>query len=174
MDKENLTILLVAIYGNMQTQMEKVELCNEYGVPRKPKTLNEEETIKLYGFISNKLRNLSRTQLQSKARLFNKMVKSLFNEEQLVNNYLMALMLYRAYLDDYASPMERNMHKNKVSSQIKVFEDIYAKNKKKYKDIQKVTSRVVDNLIRILTDRPQLTDEIRNLYSKRYLKGVQK
>jgi len=170
MNDENLLILFVSIYGNMQTQMEKVDMCDKNGIPKKPENLNEQDTVKLYEFIAEKLRGLSKEQIQAIATKFNDMVKTLLNEEQMVNNYLMAMMLYRNYFDDISGVFERSMHGGKVARQIEVFEKVYAKDEEQYRGIKKTTGRVVDNLWRILTDRPQLTDEIRDLKSKRYLR----
>lgn len=170
MDKENLLILFVAIYGNMQTQMERVGLCDKFGVPKKAESLIEEDTVKLYNFVAGKLIGVKKDRLEVEAAKFNNMVKKLVNENQMVNNYLMAMMLFRNYFDDEASAFERNLHSGKIVRQIEVFEKVYLKDKEKYAGIKKTTARVVDNLWRILINRPQLTDEIRDLRSKRFLR----
>lgn len=172
MDKENTRILLVAVYGNMQHIMNGVGLVSDKGAPlgAKSQNINETEGLDIYKYLGRKIQHLRKFELNFYADKFNEIVGNLINEENLVNNYLMAMMLLRNYLNEEAIPMERIMVGGKVDRQIGVFEKIFAGNKEEYKNIQKVTGRVADNMWRILNDRPQLSDEVRNARAKRFVR----
>lgn len=172
MNKENLRILIVSIYGLMQTELDAVKLLSDNGAPKKSKhhDLIEEESLKIYHWLASKIVHLKDQELVFYAKKFNKIVESLVNEENLVNNYLMALMLLRNYFDEVANKPEQIIYKHKVARQIKVYEDVFSKDKEEYKGIQKVTSRVADNIWRVLNDQLQLSDEVRDARAKRFLK----
>ena len=172
MTKQNIEILLVAVYGNFQKHFHKIGLVDDTGTPIPKKKMNLDETrrVSLYDFVSYKLHSLSRIQLQSRADEFNDLVGKLINEEQLVDNYLMAIMLLRNYLDELAIPIERNAHINKINDVIKLFESMENTEENDFREIKKITARVTDNIWRILTGKAQLSDEIRDLRARRFVK----
>lgn len=163
-------MLFVGIFGFFQLEMKEVNLVDDKGVPIKDRKrpLEEQETIDLYNDISYRLRGVHQGEITRLAGKVNEMVTGqLVNNKGLINNYLLALMMYREWLDEFGNRAEQIRFLGKVNRQIKIYEEL---EDERCKDIRKETYRVSNNIYRILTGRPQLTDEIRNLRARRFVK----
>lgn len=170
MKDEEYLKLMVCIYGMMQLELRAVDIVDDKGVPIKDKRrpLEEQESVDLYNEISYKLRALNQNQLKTTAQEVNKIVEGkLVNNKGKVNNYLLALMLYREYLDLIATTFERNRFMNKVGRQIRIYEELEGD---EYKRTRRETYRVANNLFRIFIGRPQLDDDLRDKMMKRWMK----
>lgn len=163
-------MLFVSIYGFFQLEMREVGLLDKQGRPTKDRKrpLDETESIDLYNEISQKVKNIPEGELKRLAGKVNEVVKNqLVNNKGKINNYLMALMLYRNWLDEIGSIFEQNRFLAKVNRQIAIYEKLEGSN---YAEIRKESYRVADNLYRIWTDKPQLDDELRDLRAKRFVR----
>lgn len=170
MEKDNYEMLFVAIYGFQQLEMRAVDLVDDKGVPTKDqkRPLEELETIDLYNEVSKRLKHLNQPQVQATAKKVNDIVMNqLVNNQSKINNYLLALMLFREWLDLEGTTFERNRFAGKVGRQIAIYEALEGE---KYKDIRKETYRVANNLFRVFIGKPQLDDDLRDLMAKRWMK----
>lgn len=169
MNKHILLKFLAGLYGFMQLELKDSKLVNKDGAPKPTKNMSllESDGIAIYKYLSGRVKHLDVRQIREYAEYTNAVTKKLINEEKLVNNYLLALMLYRSYLDELAPRDEQILMLAKVGRSIQHYELIKGK---KYSKIRKTTSRCADNIWRVFTGRAQLGDDVRDLLAKRYLK----
>lgn len=167
MNEETLLKFYVSLYGRCQIEMAAVGLVDKNGVPKSTKGMSETEKdgIKIYDFLSYKVKGLTVEKLHELASYTNELMMKLLNENKYINNYLLGMMQYRLFLQDEASVYEKNLMLPKVERSIKFY-----KTHVKDDDIVRTTSRVADNIYRLFTDRLQLSDEVRDARAKRFIR----
>jgi len=158
---------IVGVYGRLQIELIEMNLINENGSPKKRKELKRTDPVLLdglyiYDSLANRVANLSTDEINSFANVTNEKVHKLFNENYQINNYILAMMLYRNFLQDFGTTFEKNLLLNKTIRNIDAFTESISD-----KDLVKHTHRVADNLWRQFNGKAQLDDEIRNkLFTK--------
>lgn len=171
MDNQTMLEFNVGIYGRMQLEMRELDLVDENGVPRPTKHMSarEQDAVAVYNHLSYKVRGIDSKKLHELAQRTNDIAKSLVNEETLINNYLLAMMLMRSYLQDLAPKSEQIMVFPKINRMIDMYENLEGE---EYAKIRKTTFRVADNMWRVFTGKAQLSDEIRDLRAKKFIRSV--
>ena len=161
---------LVGVYGFMQLSMIDVGLLSKKGVPLKCKKPlpSEVDAVAIYNWLSDQLKDVGVGKLRSLAVDMDTAVSKLFNDHKVVNNFLLSLLLLRAYVDD-STKMEQILLSGKINRLIDVVDGAVSDEEFDV-TIKKTTSRTADNLYRQYIGKPQLTDEVRNAYFKRIVK----
>lgn len=163
--------ILLSIYGRMQEEMVAIGLVdNKTGrvLKVKKKNINEEDGVKIYEHIFSQINHLSVEQVGEYAQKTNDILNILLNDKEApINNYLLAMILYRNYLEEFANGYEKTLMEGKVRRSIELFESFTTQ---EYKDIRKNTARAADNIYRVFTGRLQLSDEVRDARFKRIIK----
>ena len=169
MNKETLLKLYVGLYGFVQIEMREVGLLNEDASPKPTKHMNdiEKDGVAIYDHLCWKVKGLSVERLHEIAEFTNDIVRSLINEEQIINNYLLAMMLFRCYLDDEAPKYEQIKMLPKVNRSIRHYEQLEGE---QYKKIARTTHRCADNMWRVFTGKAQLSDAVRDAKASKYLR----
>lgn len=158
---------IAGIFGRSQLEMIAVGLLNDDGSPKKEKRKepHHEDAIKIYDHLSEKVKNIGAAKLNEMAEETNKVAKNLINDDTLINNYLLAMMLYRLYLQEEASGLEKNMMLPKVQRQLQIYEQLDGE---EYQKIRRTTHRVADNIWRAWNGKAQLSDELRDVISSKF------
>ncbi len=169
MNEETRINYLVGVFGFFQLAMKDVGLLDKHGVgPAKRRKMlsHEQDALAIYDWVGEQLKEFSTTQLRPRGALMDKAVGKLLNDHKVVNNYLLALLLLRDYIDEQGSKMEQILMTPKINRLVDVVdgavsdEDFDA-------DIKRTTARTSDNLYRQYVDKAQLSDEVRDVYFKR-------
>lgn len=158
----------VGIYGFMQLSMIDVGLLDNQGFPIKKKkpTQTEQDAIWLYNWVSDKLRELNTAQLRSLGAETDKRVQKLISDHSVVNNYLLSIYLFREYVDNDADKFEQGLLRPKIDRIINLLDEAVT-DEEFDADIRRTTARTADNIYRQITERPQLSDEVRDAKFKR-------
>lgn len=157
------------LLARIQLEFVHSGILSDKGIPVDPKNYAEDakDGVAIYNYVKQKLVD-NRVSYETALKYVdegNAMVKKLVNDEQIVNKYLLSLMLLRLYLDEEGSKAEQIMIKPKVERSLKLFglDD-------EEKKLRKTTHRVADNLWRQFIGRPQLGDDLRDNRFKRIIK----
>ena len=137
-------------------------------IKKKKRKTSEEDGVALYLWVSDQLKEIPVISLRKRASIMDARVKKLFNENKTVNNFLLGLLLLRLLIDD-SGRMEQLMVLPKINRVIDLVDEAISDEEFSI-DIKRTTARVADNLYRQYTGRAQLTDEIRDLKMKRFVK----
>ena len=156
----NETEYLVGVYARLQLSLRERNLLNENGSPKKLKRVppNETDTLNIYILLSEKIRNVTKAQINLMAEETNKKVQNLVDQDD-VNNTLLAVYLIHLYLEDKDKDLFSNLILPKTR-RLLAYEGINPA-------IRRTTSRIADNIYRQFQDRPQVSNEIRDLRWKR-------
>ena len=162
---------IVGIYGRSQIEMIAIDLLNDDGSPKPTKNMSadEKDAIAIYNHLSYKIKGIGSKKLNELGEYSNEVAKKLINEDTLVNNYLLAMMLYRTYLQDIVGRFERDKILPKVNRQVKVFEGLEGS---EFAKTRKTTARVADNIWRVFTGKAQLSDEVRDLRANKFIRSA--
>jgi len=160
----------VGVYGFMQLSMMDVGLLDDRGVVKKTKGLSptEQDGVAIYRWVSDQIRHVPAEKLKPLAAKTDARVRKLLNEHTKVNNYLLSVLLLRAYVDD-ADKATQILVGSKIN---RVIESLDAAVTSEEFDalIRRTTARTADNIYRQFIGRPQLSDEVREARFKR-IKG---
>ncbi len=168
------TILFAGSFGFAQLSMRDVGLLNKDGSPAKKKkhmTAIELDGMGIYIWLSDKLKEFDGNQIRVKASVVDGMVKKLFNEKKIINNYLLSLYILREWLDNDGGRFEQDMMLPKINRIVAAMDEEISDGRFD-SDIKKVTRRVADNIYRQWSGKPQITDDIRDLNSKRFMRNI--
>ncbi len=159
---------LVGVFGFLQISMKDVKLLDDKG--RTPKKRNkmlmsEQDALAIYEWVGEQLNGFETHELRPKARRMDEAVKKLNNTHQTVNNFLLALMLLRAYIDNEATVMEQVLISPKINRLIEVVDGAVS-DEVFTPEIKRTTWRTSDNLYRQYAGLIMLGDEVRDLKMK--------
>ena len=160
---------LVGIFGFLQLSMKDVNLLDDKG--RGPKKRNklkmsEQDALKIYDWVGEQLHSFETYELRPRAQRMDRAVKKLNNGHKTVNNFLLALMLLRSYMDSEAPLMESILMSGKINRLIDVVDGAVSDEEFNV-EIKKTTWRTADNLYRQYAELPMLSDEVRDAKYKR-------
>ncbi len=164
--------LLCGVFGFLQLSMMDVGLLGKHGELLKKKSKmvpSEQDGIAIYEWVSFQLIKFPVGELRKKASVTDGYVKKLLNEHQVVNNFLLSLLLLREYLDEQGSKAEQILMLGKITRLIDVVDEAVSDDDFDV-TIKKTTWRTADNIYRQFAGKAQLTDEIRDLKAKRFLR----
>lgn len=165
----NKTEYFAGCFGFLQLSMQDVDLLDKYGVPIKKKLLpTEADALAVYKWLSDQIKDVPARELRKMASVTDERVGKLINEDKTVNNFLLGLLLLRAYLDEEAPKHEQLMVLPKIHRLIDLV-DSAVSDEEFDADIKKATARVADNLFRQAVGKLQLSDEVRDAKFKRIL-----
>jgi hypothetical protein len=174
MDKETRLDYLVGVFGFFQLSMIDIELLDSKGRPPKKRNKllpTEQDALKIYDWVSEQLYSVEPPELKRRAKRMDEAVKRLNNDHQVVNNYLLALLLLRAYMDDEATKMEASLILPKINRLIDLV-DATVSAEEFSPEIRRTTARTADNLFRQYVGKPMLSDEVRDAKHKKWLRRV--
>ena len=99
------------------------------------------------------------------ARETDKRVSKLISDHKVVNNFLLALMLLREYVDEDGTKMEQLMLQPKINRLIEMIDGAISDDDFDV-DIKRTTSRTANNIYRQFVGKCQLSDEVRDAKNK--------
>ena len=169
MTKETRLDFLVGIFGFFQLAMIDVKLLNEKGNPPKKRNKlkpSEQDALKIYDWVGDQLHQFETYELRPRAKRMDDAVKKLLNEHKVVNNYLLALLLLRSYIDSASTTAERILMSPKINRLVDVVDGAVS-DEEFSADIKRTTWRTADNLFRQYVGKAQLSDEVRDAQFKR-------
>ena len=172
MDEETRLNYLVGIFGFFQLSMIDVKLLSPKGVPPKKRnklSMHEHDALAIYDWVGEQLKGYSTSNLKPKAVIMDTAVKKLNNDAKYVNNYLLALLLLRAYMDEQGSKMEQVVISPKIDRLVDLV-DSAVSDEEFTVEIKKTTARVADNLYRQYVGLCQLSDQVRDARFKKLTK----
>lgn len=179
MNEEKRYLLMIGLYGRFQIEMIDLDMINSDGSVKskmrkyyeqdgetrwRPLGLHEVRAIEIYKWIREQMKNISEEELNKKAEYTNEVAHKIINEAREVNNFLLALLMFQMYVDqDGAKDLQFKMNP-KIDELVAYFQSF---DTEEHKAIRKATYRCADNMFRVFTDRPQLSDEVRDAKFKR-------
>jgi hypothetical protein len=159
---------IVGLYGRMQLELIEADILAKNGMPKgKQKELIYQDALAIYEGLAYKVKGLSAEQINDMAEYTNDVTKKLINEDTLINNYLLALMLYSLYLTEFGNRSEQITILPKVHRNITAHQELASDD---YKGVFKTTNRVADNMWRVFNNRLQLSDELRDKRANKILR----
>ena len=153
---------LVGVYGFLQLSMKDVGLLDTRGVPIKKKmNMNEQDGIAIYNWVADEIKSVPLHHLRELGKETDKRVSKLISDHTIVNNFLLAIMLLREYVDNDATRPEQLLLSPKINRLIElvdsaVSDDDFDAN------IKRTTARTANNIYRQMMGLPQLSDEVRD------------
>ena len=163
---------LAGVFGFLQLSMKDVGLIGDKGVCTKRKKHmkpSEQDGIAIYNWIGEQIKHVEQVNLRKLGAVTDKRVGKLLNEHKVVNNFLLGLLLLRAYLDEVAPKNEQLMVLPKVNRLIDVVDGAIS-DEEFNADIKRTTSRTADNLFRQAVGKCQIADDCRDARFKRIRK----
>ena len=125
MNHETRLDYLVGVFGFMQLSLVDLKLLNEKGIAPKKRnkmSADDQDTLKIYDWVCDELRQFSSVGLKPRARIMDQRVKKLINNHTVVNNYLLSLYLLRQYIDHDATVMEACVIGPKINRMVDVID----------------------------------------------------
>jgi len=174
MNEETRLDYLVGIFGYFQLSMIDVKLLDSKGRPPKKRNKllqTEQDALKIYDWVSDQLVKFETYELKPRGKRMDDAVKRLNNEHNVVNNYLLALLLLRAYMDEVGTKMETILISPKINRLIDLVDGAVS-DEEFSPEIKKTTARTADNLFRQYVGKCQLSDEVRDAKNKSWMKGI--
>ncbi len=164
---------MVAVYGYLQLSLIDVELLTPNGVPVKKKrpVQTEQDAIALYHWVSDQLSGVNTRELRSLAGKTDIKVSKLLNDHQVVNNFLLSIMLLREYIDEHGDSIQKILIGNKINRIIDLLDDAVT-DEAFDPEIKRTTGRTARNIYRQFTDRPQRSDDVLQAHFKRIKHGM--
>ncbi len=158
---------LVGVYGMLQLAMQDVDLLDKHGRPytKKRKSPTETDALFLYWWVGEEIRDVSTGELRRMAKVTDNNVAKLLNKHTVVNNFLLGVMMLRLLVDD-SGKYEQTLLGGKINRVIDMADKAVSEDEFS-PQIKRETARTSDNLYRIYTERPQLSDEVRDAKFKR-------
>jgi len=157
---ENKLTYLVGIYGYLQLSMLDVGLLTEQGQVIKAKhNMSEQDALYIYKWVGEHLLDVDKDKLRRLAQETDKKVSKLLNDHKEVNNFLLAILLLREYLDNHGSKVEQLMILPKVNRLVDVVDGAVS-DEAFNPMIKRTTARTANNIYRQHVGRPQLSDEV--------------
>jgi Asp-tRNA(Asn)/Glu-tRNA(Gln) amidotransferase A subunit family amidase len=159
---------IVGLYGRIQIELIEADILDKSGIPLgKQKELIYQDALAIYESLGHRVKRLSAEQINKMAEYTNDVAKKLINEDTLINNYLLALILYSSYLTEFGNRSEQITILPKVHRNITAHQELASDD---YKGVFKTTNRVADNMWRVFNNRLQLSDELRDKRANKFLK----
>lgn len=175
-DKE---LFMIGLFGRLQ--IELMELggvidSNNGGISKKPRRvypdgtwrklkLEELTAIDIYKWTIEQIgKEISEEELNKKARYTNEVASKIINDEKTVNNFLLATYMLEMYIDENENTLLKNMMLPKTN---RLIDHYYKHIGEENMGIMRTTYRVADNMYRVFTEKPQISDQERNLKFKR-------
>ena len=159
---------MVAIYGALQKVLKGQDLVDDNGKPLRVKNKHmtelKQDSLKLYEWFADALKDVSEYKLNKEVNVFNDIAKSL-HDNYWLNMYLLALFMAELFFEEHASPFDKNKMMPKINRMIKgvslgisdVNDDTI-----KGQQIIKDSKVAASNIYRKFTDQAELTKEVRN------------
>ena len=180
MNKENELDYLVAIYGIFYFTLKDYELIEpESAIPYKLKgqrnNQKNNDSIAVYKWLSERIRGLSPSELQTRAKKFNEIVRSL-EDNFFLNQYLMGIFMLEYYLINEASGLDANLILPKVNRLIKEMRKgiIKANVEKDGDEIILDSSQGASNIWRLFNGQAQLTKKVREARLRMWREATRK
>ncbi len=166
------TAYFVGVFGFMQLSMTDVGLLKDGMICKKRSelTMGEADAVAIYNWVGDYLKSYSVTELRKMARETDEKVKKLLNEHQVVNNFLLSIMLLREYIDDYGTKAEQILMLGKIDRLMDVVDGAVSDDDFD-SDIKRTTARTANNIYRQFAGKCQLSDDVRNAYFKKVIKN---
>ena len=156
----------VGIYGFLQLSMHDVGLLDAKGAPIKKKhNLNEIDGLAIYKWLSDELKDISVGKLRAMARETDERVSKLISDHKVVNNFLLAIMLLREYVDDTGTKMEQILLSSKINRLVDLVDSAVSDDDFDV-NIKRTTARTANNIYRQFAGKCQLSDEVRDAHNK--------
>jgi len=150
---------LVGVYGFLQLSMQDVGLLNAKGQPIKGKrNMGELDALAIYHWVGDKIKHIDGHTLRKKGAFIDGMVKNLLNKHTVVNNFLLAVLMLREYVDEDGTHTEKILLSAKINRLVDVV-DSAVSDEAFDVDIKRTTSRTAKNIYRQFKGRGQLSDE---------------
>ena len=164
--------IFAGVFGFAQLSMRDVGLVSDKGQPTKKTkwmTPTEQDGIAIYLWIIAKIDKMPQWEIKQEASKVDAMVKNLFNEHKIINNYLLSLFILREWLDEEGEGIDQGILYPKINRIVAAM-DSEIKEGNFDPEIKKHTARVAKNIFRQWAGKAQLTDEIFSLNSNRFLR----
>ncbi len=172
MDLQTKLTYLTACYSFMQLSLQDVKLLDDKGRPiKKKRSMSEQDAIAIYSWLSDQLKNISIHELRTMASKTDIKVSKLLNDHQVVNNFLLSIMLLREYIDEHGDSIQKILIGNKINRIIDLLDDAVT-DEAFDPEIKRTTGRTARNIYRQFTDRPQRSDDVLQAHFKRIKHGM--
>ena len=157
--------LYATIYGILQLELRERKLVDYNGniVKSRGRDINDEDTLKIYEFFANKVKDQSRSELNERVKVFNEKSSKL-HDDYLVNMLLLDLFLVDEWLVE--QPRDINLY---ITPKIKRLSK-YAQSTLS-RDVIKDSKIAASNIYRMMDSRPELTKEVREARLNRWRKA---
>jgi hypothetical protein len=176
MIKENETELIVAMYGIFYFSLLDMKLIDEktgreYTTPER---LFENDIVVIYRYLAEKIKHLTKKDLEKKAELFNSFVKKLYDTYN-TNQFLLGMFLFEKYIlsQDHSAKV---IYLPKINRSIKELQKriLEHNSTEKSKEINIDTGKAASNIWRLFNGKAQLTKEMREARINQWKEAARK
>ena len=179
MHKENELDYLIAVYGVIFFALSETGIVDPAtAIPKKLRKKDQTEkntdSIFIYTWLSEKIRGISREELQKRIKKYNNIIESI-EDNFFLNQFLMALFMLDHYIEAHASGLDKNLLGPKIRRTINHMRDKIVEVNIEHdgKEIILDSSRGASNIWRLFNGEAQLTKEVREARVKMWKRMAQ-
>ena len=152
--------VLVSAYSLAQQALKNEGLVDEFGIVKKKKRLDldEEQSIFIYKWLTEKLRHLPETEFQEIMQEYRDVVLSL-TDDYTINELYTSLALVDTWLIEHGTKRDNILISNKIRMLMETIRKVLTEKKgEEYiKKVSRDSTLVASNIYRIMNGEPELT-----------------
>lgn len=152
--------IAIVCYAIAQKALEKMEMLNEDGSPKRAKESFDKDLVFVYDHLSRATIGVSQEDMRKKMRFFNEKAEKLHDDYKL-NMSLFGFFMMDIYFNECGSKFDQGLLLPKVRRLISSARASIKEHNENPDDIIMDSSIAASNMYRLYTGKPELTKEMR-------------